>query len=187
MDKIGVNMKRVEANDPLAISHAASKCYLRGDFDAAFKYMTKAAALGGIEAHYSLSLYYRHGGHGVEKNEKKEVYHMEEAAIGGHAEARCHLACHEGENGSHERAMKHFIIAAKLGHDEALDKVKMGFVRGYVSKEDYEAALRGHQAAVDATKSKQREVAKKFNGGNWYDKKVTSIVSAFEASYGTRK
>jgi hypothetical protein len=28
---------------------------------------------------------------------------------------------------------------------------------GVVSKEDYAAALRGHQAAVDATKSKQRE------------------------------
>jgi DNA-binding GntR family transcriptional regulator len=31
-----------------------------------------------------------------------------------------------------------------------------------VSKEDYAAALRGHQAAVDATKSKQREEAYTF-------------------------
>ena len=32
-----------------------------------------------------------------------------------------------------------------------------------MSKEDYAAALRGHQAAVDATKSKQREEAYVFN------------------------
>ena len=31
------------------------------------------------------------------------------------------------------------------------------FVEGIASKEDYAAALRGHQAAVDATKSSQRE------------------------------
>ena len=36
--------------------------------------------------------------------------------------------------------------------------MKAGF-NGLVSKEDYEAALRGHQAAVDATKSEQREKA----------------------------
>ena len=32
-----------------------------------------------------------------------------------------------------------------------------------MSKEDYAAALRGHQAAVDATKSKQREEAYAFD------------------------
>jgi hypothetical protein len=42
-----------------------------------------------------------------------------------------------------------------------LDKVKQGFARGLVSKEDYASALRGHQAAVDATKSTQRDEAEK--------------------------
>ena len=58
--------------------------------------------------------------------------------------------------------MKHLIIAANLGCDEALKKVKEGFVAGLVSKEDYAVALRGHQAAVDATKSQQREAAYAF-------------------------
>jgi hypothetical protein len=40
-----------------------------------------------------------------------------------------------------------------------LHDVKKGFMGGYVSKEDYAAALRGHQAAVDATKSQQRDAA----------------------------
>ncbi len=41
--------------------------------------------------------------------------------------------------------------------------MKKGFQKGHVSKEDFEAALRGHQAAVDATKSKQREEAYVFD------------------------
>ena len=57
------------------------------------------------------------------------------------------------------RAMKHFIIAANLGYDDALEEVKKGFMKGCVSKEEYEAALRGHQAAVDETKSEQRAEA----------------------------
>ena len=35
--------------------------------------------------------------------------------------------------------------------------VKNGYADGYVSKEDFAAALRAHQAAVDATKSPRRE------------------------------
>jgi len=86
---------------------------------------------------------------------------LEEAAIGGHAGARFNLGCTEGNRGRHERAMRHFIIAAKLGDDGALDEVKKGFRGGIVSKEDYAVALRGHQTAVDATKSEQREAAEK--------------------------
>jgi hypothetical protein len=55
--------------------------------------------------------------------------------------------------------VKHFIIAANLGHDDSLDTLKKFFRMGIVSKQDFAAALRGHQAAVDATKSPQREVA----------------------------
>jgi len=84
---------------------------------------------------------------------------VEEAAIGGHPAARYNLGCYEEGNGNIERAVKHYIITAKLGLDAGLGAVKKGFVKGVVSKEDYAAALRGHQAAVDATKSKQREEA----------------------------
>jgi TPR repeat protein len=82
---------------------------------------------------------------------------LEEAAIGGHPGARHNLGCYDERNGNIERAVKHFIIAAKLGYDNALEAVKDCFSDGFVSKEDDAAALRGHQAAVDATKSKQRD------------------------------
>ncbi len=151
-----IMMKRVKANDPVALSEMGKGCD-----DVAFEYWTKAAQLGHMDAHYNLSVLYREGER-VEKNEKKEVYHLEEAAIGGHPEARRSLGCHEGNAGRHDIAMRHFIIAAKQGYDEALEEVKKGFQRGYVSKEDYATALRGHQAAVDATKSQQRDAGEEF-------------------------
>ena len=121
--------------------------------------MTKAAELGDIEAHYNLSVFYCKGEAGVEKDMKKAVRHAEEAAIAGHHLARYNLGAIEWDNGKHERAMKHFIIAAKLGYDDALERVKKGFAKGFVSKEDYAAALRGFQDAVDATKSQMRKEA----------------------------
>ena len=41
----------------------------------------------------------------------------------------------------------------------SLSLIKDFFMEGIVSKEDYAAALRGYQAAVDATKSDEREKA----------------------------
>ena len=153
-------MKRVKANDPVAIFNMGNNCYREGDYEEAFQYYTKAATLGGIDAHYDLSIMYQLG-QGVEKDEKKELYHLEEASIGGHPSARFNLGANEWNSGRFERAVKHYIIAAKLGHDVALDRVKEGFQVGLVSKEEYAAALRGHQTAVDATKSQQRDEAEK--------------------------
>jgi TPR repeat protein len=154
-------MERAKANDPVALCRTGEECEREGDYKRAFQYYIKAAALGNIEAHYDLSCMY-HEGKGVEKDMKKAIYHAEEAAIGGHPVARYNLGSHDGRNGKIERAYKHFIIAANLGYADALDRLKKGFQMGLVTKEDYEAALRGHQAAVDATKSAQRDAAYAF-------------------------
>ncbi len=153
--------KRLKANDPVALCLMGMKCVREEDYEGAIEYYTKAAELGDMDAHYQLSLLYRNG-KGVEKDEKKSVYHAEVAAIGGHPIARYNLGCYEGNNGMHDRATKHFIIAAKLGYDDALESVKKSFRLGLASKEDFEAALRGHQAAVDATKSERRDTAYAF-------------------------
>jgi len=153
--------KRAKANDPVALFQMGNKCDEEGDYEDAIQYWTKAAALGSAESHHNLSIMYGKG-EGVERDLKKEVYHMEEGAIGYHPDARYNLGCYEARKGRFDRASKHFIIAAKLGCDEALEMVKDGFADGIVSKEDYEAALRGYQAAVDATKSEQRDEAYAF-------------------------
>jgi tetratricopeptide (TPR) repeat protein len=154
-------MERVKVNDPLALFQMGKKQCREGDYEGAFEYLTKAAELGDIEAQYKLATLYDDG-LGVDKDEKKEIYYLEEAAIRGHPDARYNLGWHEEENMRIDRAMKHFIIAAKLGDDGALERVKNGFMDGYASKEDYATSLRGHQAAVDATKSKQRDEAYEY-------------------------
>jgi|SaaInl74LU_5_DNA_1037368.scaffolds.fasta_scaffold16352_1 TPR repeat protein len=155
-------MKRVEANDPAAMCHVGSLCFHDGDYSGAFEYWIRAAGLGDVGAHFELSCLYRDG-KGVEKDRKKEVYHLEEAAICGHPNARNNLACRElEENGRNDKAAKHWIIAANLGHEGSLETLKDAFGKGYFSKEDFAAALRGHQAAVDATKSPQRDEAEAF-------------------------
>ena len=149
-------MKRIEVNDPVAIYEMGARKYLEKHYTAAVDFFTKAAALGNMDAHHQLSTMY-HEGKGVEKDEKRALHHAERAAIGGHPEARHNLGISDGKNGQYDRAAKHFIIAAKLGCDEALEQVKILFKAGYVSKEDFAVALRGHKAAIDATKSPQRE------------------------------
>jgi TPR repeat protein len=153
-------MKRAMANDPSALRAVGALRDHEEDYEEAFEYYTKAAELGDIEAHYQLSAMY-HEGQGVEKDEKKELHHLQEAAIGGHPVARYDLACYEWKNERFDRAVKHLMIAANLGDDDSIKILKQCYAYGDVSKEDFAAALRAHQAAVDAIKSPQREAAEK--------------------------
>ncbi|KAK1735454.1 hypothetical protein QTG54_014068 [Skeletonema marinoi] len=155
------NMRRVEANDPVALRREGVVQYHKGDYIKEFEYYTKATELGDVEAHYNLSVLYDEG-LGVEKDKGKEIYHLEEAAIGGHPYARFNLGCEEKENGNIEKAVKHWIISATQGHDKSIKALMGYFKEGKVSKDDLAAALRAHQAAVDATKSPQRDSAEKY-------------------------
>jgi len=152
--------RRAKANDPVALREMSKTHYHKGDYKGALEYLMKAAELGDVGSHYLISDLYREG-KGVEKDEKKELYHTEEAAIGGHPEARFFLAFYEARNERFDRAVKHWIIAANLGCGDSIQQLKKGYKLGVVSKEDFAAALRAHQAAVDATKSPQREEAAK--------------------------
>jgi tetratricopeptide (TPR) repeat protein len=117
-------VKRAKANDPTAIFHVGKKCLGEGDYEGVFHYWKKAAALGHTDAHFNLSIMYRKGQNGVERDMKKSMYHLEEVAIGGHDTARYNLGVLEGRNGRTDRAVKHYIIAANLGDDDSLEKVK---------------------------------------------------------------
>ena len=154
-------MERVKRNDPAAMTHVAKKRDQEGDYKTAIKYFTKAAELGNASAHYNLSVAYWKG-QCVEKSEEKEMYHLEQAAIGGHHMARHNLGCNEWDNGNTENAVKHFIIAATLGYHDSLELIKELYADGHARKEDYAAALRAYQAAVGATESPEREEAEEF-------------------------
>ncbi len=153
-------VKRIKKNDPAAMSHMGKRHYDEGDYETALKYLTKAAGLGDVDARYALSLVYCNGD-GVDKDVKKHIYHWEEAAIAGHPYARHNLGVVEKNKGRFERARKHFIIAANLGLHESLQELRKLYAKGHASKDDYAGALRAYQAAVDATKSEDREKAEK--------------------------
>ena len=154
-------MKRVQANDPSAMCQMGAARHEEGKYVEAVDYYSKAAELGDANAHFQLAIMYQDG-RGVEKDKKKEVYHWEEAAIKGQLDARFGLAQHEMINFRSDRAVKHLIIAANLGHDNSMQALKECYKDGLVRKEDFTSVLRAHKTAVDATKSPQREIGMKI-------------------------
>jgi TPR repeat protein len=136
--------KRIKANDPVAMKHFGDRCYKEGDYDNAFEYLTKAAELGDIRAHYMLGIMYARG-QGAEKDEERSIHHYETAAIGGHPYARNMLGCYEERNDNTERAVNHYIIAANLGDELPMKKLWKHYSAGNITKEDLEATLRTHQ------------------------------------------
>ncbi len=154
-------MERIKKNCPAAMTEMGFKLWSNeGDYETAFKYYAKAAESGDANAHYNLSCMY-HNGECVEKDEKKKIHHLEEAAIGGHAWARHNLGNAESRNGRFERARKHYIIAANLGYHDSLSNLKILYTKDHASKEDYADALRAYQAAKDMAKSEDRETAER--------------------------
>jgi len=151
-------MERVEANDPFALHQMGLYRNQERDYENAFPYFTKATGMGDIQSHYDLSCLYREG-LGVKKDKEKELHHLEEAVIGGHPYARHNLGCVELTNCRTDRAIKHWIIAANLGYENSLVPLTDAYRKGLVSKKDLAAALRAHQAAVNATKSPKRDEA----------------------------
>jgi len=153
-------MKRTEVNDPEAC-HRLGQSYLNGqdgllqDHRKAFELFYRGAEFGSIRAHYNLACAYLIG-EGGEQDVEKAVYHMKLAAIGGHEGARYTLGILEKERGDINRAMKHYMIAARSGYDTALKAVCAGYKAGHVTKDDYAKTLRTYQHSCDEMKSEQR-------------------------------
>ena len=85
----------------------------------------------------------------------------------GQEMARLHLGLFEHGMGNVDRAMKHFVISAKVGHDDSLEEVRKGFMGGHVSKDVFVKSSTSSYCkdSVDAMKSAQREDA----GDVWHD------------------
>ena len=165
--------KRMKLNDSEAFHQVGSE-YRDGDmqtlglpqnYEKAVELWKQAAALGSIMAHCSLGRAY-YSGRGVESDVNKAVYHMAVAAIGGHELARYDLGVIEENKGNMNRAMKHYVIAARCGVDKSLKLVGEGYKAGYVTKDEYASTLRAYQHSCDEMKSEQREEAAKVQ--DWY-------------------
>eukprot|EP00984_Skeletonema_dohrnii_P007348 scaffold2660_cov116-Skeletonema_dohrnii-CCMP3373.AAC.3 len=153
-------MKRIKVNDPIAMRFLGMRCYWDGDYITSVHYLAKATQFGDAGSHYQLAIMYEEG-NGVERDEEKRFHHLEEAAIGGHAAARNNLGGLEWKSNRKDRAVKHWIIAANLGHDSSVKNLRSAYLDGQISKENFAMALRAYQAAANAAKSPQRDEAER--------------------------
>ena len=149
-----------DAYNQLACYYAEGSNGMPQDWAKANELWLKAGELGCASGYFNLGNSY--DGSGVEVDTEKAKYYYELAAIGGDTDARHNLGCIEKGTGNHYRAMKHFVIAAKSGDNESLDKVKKGFRVGRVTKDEYENTLRAYQKSQDEMKSEARDTANAF-------------------------
>ena len=126
------------------------------DINRAIELWHKGVEFGSLEAHIFIGSAYSNG-EGVEEDIEKAMYYWKLAAIGGHEKARHNLGWVELEhNDNIDRAMKHFMIAARSGYDESLKVVGEGYKDGAVTKNEYANTLRAYQDSIDEMKSEER-------------------------------
>ena len=80
-------------------------------------------------------------GNGVERDTKKKYYYWELAAMEGHAVARHNLGVKEARAGNMNRALKHAHHDCCRICTRPLEHIKLMFMCGDATKDDYEKAL----------------------------------------------
>ena len=159
--------KRVELGDAHAMHNLG--CYyahagygLPQNRAKALELWHRAEKLGSAAARYNIGQAY-YQGIGVERDMKKDKHYYELAAMKGKVEARYNIGCSEGNAGNHDRAYKHFMLAAGGGFRRSLSAIQEMFKKGDVTKEEYTQALRAYQAYLGEIKSVQRDEAAIFS------------------------
>ncbi|EJK45479.1 hypothetical protein THAOC_35904 [Thalassiosira oceanica] len=163
--KLAMVQKRVSKGNAEAINLLGDKYYsgtlgLAKNVPRAIELWTEAAELGSSEAHNSLGFVYCTG-KGVEEDRPRGIRHWQQAAMKGDVESRNNLGIAEYKNGNYKLAVQHWLISAKLGHEDSLNGVKNMFMKGHATKAQYAGALLGYRDAVEEMKSPQREDAKR--------------------------
>ena len=118
----------------------------------------KAGELDCATAYYNLACSYRNGT-GVEVDKVKANHYFELSAMMGDVRARSFLGVLEAQTGNMQRSCKHLMIAARAGYVISLEKVKQGFMQGFVTKEEYECTLRAYHNRHAEMKSDMRDEA----------------------------
>ena len=159
--------KRVKVDDALSL-YELGCCYGRGlygslqDHAYALELWHRSAELDCALAYYAIANAYWCG-ESVERNERKANHYYQLAAIGGSVEARHNLGNAELRAGSVDRALKHYMIAVKGGHDASVKLIQHMHTKGHATKDDYAKALKAYQAYLEDIKSEDRDKAAAFN------------------------
>ena len=132
---------------------------MQKDTRRAVELWTEASELGSIQAQFDLGNLYSRGD-GVLQDMAKAVGFFTKAAMQGHVESRYNLGAIESQKRNYDRAVRHFLISAKMGLKKPLDNIKTAFMAGLATKEQYAEALKGYQGALEEMKSHDRDEAK---------------------------
>lgn len=157
---------RMGRKDPEAIKflgdqYSKGRFGLEKDMSRAVELWTEAANLGSAGAHHNLGRAYDNG-LGVEQDVARGVSFYEKAAVLGHSGARHNLGCLDHDRVNYDRAVRHFLISAKMGFEESLEEIKKLFKEGLATESQYAEALKGYKGAMEEMKSPDREEAAKI-------------------------
>lgn len=161
----------MKLKDPEAF-HALGNAYRDGEFGLpqnlkkSLELQFQAAELGSSTSALASIAHAYNSGEGVEKDVDRSIHYLELAAIKGNEGARFNLANTWKYYGQMERAMKHYMIAARGGFDECLKEVGEGYKAGYITKDEYASTLRTYQHSIDEMKSEDRTESNR--GKDWY-------------------
>ena len=157
------NKKRLELDDPIALYNQGCE-YDNGmngypqNHTKAIELWHRAGELGFANAYRNIAYAYAHG-EGVVVDKNKAKHYWELSAIGGDATARHNLGSTEARAGNYDRALKHWMIAARDGFTTSLNHIQTMYFKGHATKDDYTTALRSYQTYLGEIKSKQRDEA----------------------------
>ena len=165
-------LKRVELDDAEAIftvgcDYRDGQFGFPQDYDKALELFVRAGDLGCTEAYCNVGYAYENG-NGVEIDTKKADHYYKLAAIEGNEVARYNLGNNEQRAGNMNRALKHYMIAAGGGHNNALKQIQKLFTNGHATKDDYATSLRAYQAYLVEIKSTQRDKAATTHANRYY-------------------
>lgn len=119
----------------------------------------KSGQFGSPDGYRNIGNLYKDGD--LPRDDKKAKYYYELASIKGNCDARYELADMEIKAGNVSRGWKHHLIAAKSGYDLALGRLKDGYTKGHITKDEYAEAMRAYKESVDEMNSDERIEAAK--------------------------
>ena len=150
--------KRVDGfRDAEAMYNLGSKYFIR-DGERALELWHQAGELGCPTALNNIGYAYE-SGRGVQVNKKKAIHYYELSAMQGDITARHNLGYIEEKAGNMDRALQHYVIGAKSGDTNSLNRIQQMYSNGNATKDIYTAALQAYQAYLCEIKSAQRDEA----------------------------
>ena len=155
--------KRVKLDDSEALTslgtfYQEGQIGLKQDSIKAVELWRRGAKLGDHQCYNNIGNAYVNGD-GVEHNMKKAELYWELAAIKGDPMSRHNLGLCEQRRGNYARAIKHHLIATRLGDPDSLNKIQAYFMSRLATKDDYQKALSNYQEYLGEIKSAQRDEA----------------------------